>query len=83
MNLPILCLCLALTGCCTDQIVHKAPVFDARLMEECASLQDAKISSFSDVLEAKASDVKVYTECKNIHGGLVMSIKEYQKEFNK
>lgn len=79
----IVCLCLTLAACCPDQIVKKAPDFDARLMQECTSLPEAKINTFSDVLEAKASDIKAYTACKNTHKGLVDSIKLYQKEFNK
>jgi predicted lipoprotein len=81
--LTISLLCLTLTACCPEALVKKAPNFDARLMEECTELVTPTISSFSDVIEAKASDTKAYIKCKNTHSGLVEAIKVYQKEFNK
>ncbi len=79
----LLVCCIFLAACCPDVAIKKAPIFDARLMEECVPLKEADIKSFDDVIVAKASDTKAYIVCKNTHKGLVDSVKKYQEEFNK
>ena len=83
MKLLILLTCLCLSACCPEQIVKKAPDFDVRLMQECSPLPTYTLETFSDVLQAKSTETKLYVACKNSHSGLVESIKKYQEEFNK
>lgn len=83
MKSLLVILCVSLAACCPPQLVKQAPSFDARLLEECPSLEEVNIVSFSDVLTAKHSDTKAYIACKAKHKGLVDSVKIYQKEFNK
>ena len=83
MKIFIISLCLCLAACCPDQLVKQAPVFDARLMEECPPLVSQPFNNFSEVLETKALETKAYIKCKNSHSGLIEAVTTYQKEFNK
>jgi hypothetical protein len=78
---PLILSSLILAGCCAP--VPKPPQFDSYLLSQCEVVkEEAKFSSWEDVLARKALDKEFFDKCVNKHSGLINSYQNYLKEFN-